>query len=130
MPEPTNKKLYAQVKREAKARFKAWPSAYASGWLVQEYKRRGGKYKGPKPRQTDLDRWFRERWVNVCQRDAKGAYKPCGRPKGGYKNYKRKYPYCRPSVRVSAKTPKTVGELSRKELQARCKRKRSRTRVA
>ena len=27
---------------------KRWPSAYASGWLVKEYKRRGGKYSGEK----------------------------------------------------------------------------------
>jgi hypothetical protein len=44
---PTNKKLYASVKREAKRKYKVWPSAYASGYLVKEYKRRGGKYRKP-----------------------------------------------------------------------------------
>jgi hypothetical protein len=29
---------------EAKKKFKVYPSAYANGWVVQEYKRRGGKY--------------------------------------------------------------------------------------
>jgi len=43
--EPTNKSLYARVKREAKAKYKVWPSAYSSAWLTKEYKRRGGKYK-------------------------------------------------------------------------------------
>ena len=43
--EPTNKALYAKVKADAKKKFKVYPSAYANGWLVQEYKRRGGKYK-------------------------------------------------------------------------------------
>jgi len=42
---PTNKILYNKVKAEAKLKFKVWPSAYGSGWLVKEYKRRGGKYK-------------------------------------------------------------------------------------
>jgi glutaredoxin len=42
---PVDKKLYNDVKKEAKKRFKVWPSAYASGWLVKEYKKRGGKYK-------------------------------------------------------------------------------------
>lgn len=42
---PTNKTLYAKVKSEAKAKFDVYPSAYANGWLVQEYKRRGGSYK-------------------------------------------------------------------------------------
>ena len=41
---PTNKALYARVKAEAKRKFDVWPSAYASGWLTKEYKRRGGKY--------------------------------------------------------------------------------------
>ena len=43
--EPTYKALYARVKAAAKKKFKVYPSAYANGWLVQEYKRRGGKYK-------------------------------------------------------------------------------------
>jgi hypothetical protein len=42
---PSNPKLYASVKAAAKKKFDVYPSAYANGWLVQEYKRRGGKYK-------------------------------------------------------------------------------------
>ena len=42
---PANPALYAKVKAEAKSRFNVWPSAYGSGWLVKEYKRRGGTYK-------------------------------------------------------------------------------------
>ena len=42
---PTNKKLYARVKAEAKRKFKVYPSAYANGWLVKTYKARGGKYR-------------------------------------------------------------------------------------
>ena len=41
---PTNKKLYAQVTREAKKKFDVWPSAYASSWVVKTYKDRGGGY--------------------------------------------------------------------------------------
>lgn len=41
---PKNPALYARVKAEAKKKFKVYPSAYANGWLVQEYKRRGGTY--------------------------------------------------------------------------------------
>jgi len=44
-PKPTNPKLYARVKAEAKRKFKVYPSAYANGWLVREYKKRGGGYK-------------------------------------------------------------------------------------
>ena len=50
-----------------------------------------------------LKRWFKEKWVDVK------TGKPCGRQKGE----KRKgYPACRPSRRVSSKTPKTTKELS------------------
>lgn len=45
---PTDKALYSRVKAEAKRRFKVYPSAYASGWLVREYKKRGGGYRTSK----------------------------------------------------------------------------------
>jgi len=41
---PANKELYARIVSEAKRKFEVYPSAYANGWVVQEYKRRGGKY--------------------------------------------------------------------------------------
>jgi len=44
-PVPTNKRLYSQVKAEAKRKFRVYPSAYANGWLVKTYKARGGKYR-------------------------------------------------------------------------------------
>jgi hypothetical protein len=43
--DPTNKDLYARVVAEAKRKFDVYPSAVANSWVVQEYKRRGGKYK-------------------------------------------------------------------------------------
>ena len=44
-PVPTNKKLYANVKAQAKRKFAVYPSAYANGWLVKTYKAKGGKYR-------------------------------------------------------------------------------------
>ena len=44
-PVPTNKALYARVKAEARRKFKVYPSAYANGWLVRTYKKRGGRYR-------------------------------------------------------------------------------------
>jgi|TARA_B100001057_G_scaffold498519_1_gene605752 hypothetical protein len=41
---PTNPALYARVKAEAKRKFDVYPSAYANGWLVRTYKKRGGGY--------------------------------------------------------------------------------------
>lgn len=43
---PSNQKLYSRVKSEAKAKFgDDYPSAYASSWIVREYKKRGGGYR-------------------------------------------------------------------------------------
>ena len=42
---PTNPSLYARVKAEAKRKFKVYPSAYANGWLVRTYKKRGGRFR-------------------------------------------------------------------------------------
>ena len=39
-----NPSLYKKAKAKAKAKFDVFPSAYASGYMVQEYKRMGGKY--------------------------------------------------------------------------------------
>ena len=54
---------------------------------------------------ADLKRWFREKWIDVR------TGKPCGRSKGE----KRGTPYCRPSKRISSKTPKTSSEMSAAE---------------
>ena len=43
-PRPKNKALYNRVVAEAKQKYKVWPSAYASGWVVKTYKARGGTY--------------------------------------------------------------------------------------
>jgi len=42
---PANPRLYASVVQAAKDKFDVYPSAVANGWVVQEYKRRGGTYK-------------------------------------------------------------------------------------
>ena len=44
-PTPTNPKLYARVKAEAKRKFDVYPSAYANAWLVRTYKKRAGGYR-------------------------------------------------------------------------------------
>ena len=54
---------------------------------------------------AQLKRWFKEKWVDVR------TGKPCGRRKGE----KRGTPYCRPSKRISSKTPKTSSEMSSAE---------------
>ena len=109
---PLNIALYNRIKLMVKRKVKRWPSAYASGQLVRMYKQKGGKYRCSS--FGSLDRWFKERWVDVCKRSSSGKNLPCGR-KG---NEKRRYPYCRPSRKVSSKTPRF--KISRAELKRRC----------
>ena len=67
MAVPVNKSLYSKVKAEAKRRFKVWPSAYGSGWLVTEYKRRGGKYReGSSSRSKKRSYRQYVSWWSIC----------------------------------------------------------------
>ena len=43
-----NKRLFAEIKREAKKKFKVFPSSYATNWIKSEYKKRGGEFKSRK----------------------------------------------------------------------------------
>ena len=61
-----------------------------------------------------LKRWFKEDWKDVS------TGKACGRKKG----VKRGTPYCRPSKRVSSKTPKTASEMSASEKKSRVSQKK------
>lgn len=128
MPEPKDIKLYTKVKKLADEKFSSKSGIYKSSWIVKEYKRRGGKYIGSKPKRSGLKRWFKEEWVDLNRpiRNFKGkviGYKPCGRHSNVDKS---KYPLCRPSKRVSFKTPKTYKEISKSSI---LKAKRDKSKV-
>jgi hypothetical protein len=72
-------------------------------------------------RGGSLSRWFKEKWVNVCKKKGR-KYVKCGK-------VGKKYPYCRPTVRISLKTPKTVRELGKRKLTKMCKHKKNSKRV-
>jgi len=63
---------------------------------------------------ANLKRWFKEEWKDVR------SGKPCGRQKGE----KRGTPYCRPSKRVSSKTPVTASEMSESQKRSRISQKK------
>ena len=119
-PIPRDNILYLKTKNYI---FKKYPkhSAYRSGLLVQEYKRRfsqkyGQKknpYIGKKTKKVGLKRWFSEKWVN--QRGDVG--------------YKYKSDIYRPSVRITRKTPITYRELSRNDIKNARKTKYRKGRV-
>ena len=58
---PAKPALYSRVKAEAKRKFKIFPSAYASAYIVREYKKRGGTYTGKKSKRKGIARWMREK---------------------------------------------------------------------
>ena len=107
MPEPKNKKLYEKVKDEI---YKEYPkhSAYRSGLLVKEYKKRGGEYIGKKNDEKGLGKWFKEKW----------------RSQDGKIGYKSKSDIYRPTVRVNKDTPTTHKELTATQIKkARAEKK-------
>ncbi len=48
---PTNPALWQRAIRAAKNKFDVYPSAYANGWAVQWYNKKGGGWRGPKPKK-------------------------------------------------------------------------------
>ena len=114
--EPKDKKLYNQVKKEADAKFVAPTSAYKSAWIVREYKKRHGTYvenSVAADKDRGLVRWFREKWVDLNR-----PGQPCGRSKApnSSNGTKDKYPLCRPTVKVTNKTPRLAKEIGEKEI--------------
>jgi hypothetical protein len=88
MPIPIDKELYQKAREEADQVYSK-PSAYKSGFIVKKYKELGGRYiddNSPK----ELERWFRENWINIGGKD---------------------YPVYRPTKRISKDTPLTVAEI-------------------
>jgi hypothetical protein len=101
MPHPKNEYLYQQVKKKIMKSYKK-PSAFASGAIVKEYKRLGGKYVMDE-NEPKLKRWFEEKWVNVNPLIQK--------------NKPDAYPLFRPTKKVSSKTPTLLQEVPKKRLE-------------
>ncbi len=95
-----NIKLYEKVKLDADKIYKK-PSAYKSGWIVNEYKKRGGTYSGKKTNQG-LTRWYKEDWKDI----------------GGLG-----YPVFRPTKRINKNTPLLVSEIDSKDLKKKIEKK-------
>lgn len=120
----TDLHLYKKIKKLADKKFQSSTGIYKSAWIVKEYKKHGGKFKTKKQKNSNLNRWFKEKWVDLNHPIKKNGkiigYKSCGR-----KNMSNKiYPLCRPTYRISKKTPKTYKELSKKSIN-RAKRDKS-----
>jgi hypothetical protein len=91
----------------AKATYDVFPSARASQSIAKCRKKSGIVNKSIEG--LNLKRWSAEKWIDTL------TGKPCG--SGGKKEY------CRPTKKVSIKTPKTVKEISNSKLKAKQKEK-------
>lgn len=116
--DPTNKKLYDQVKKEADVKFVAPTSVYKSAWIVREYKKRNGTFANTEPKDSSkgLLRWFREKWVDINR-----PGQACGRKNA--KDNTDKYPLCRPTIKVSKNTPTLAQNIDAKTIKSANKEK-------
>jgi hypothetical protein len=89
--------------KKVKASYDVFPSARASQAIAKCRKASGSVRKSEEG--ASLKRWEKEKW-----QDTKSG-KACG---AGGKNE-----YCRPTTRVSSKTPKTKSEISQSKLAAK-----------
>ena len=89
--------------KKVKASYDVFPSARASQAIAKCRKASGNVKKSEKG--ASLKRWEKEKWTDTRTGKACGA--------GG------KNEYCRPKVRVSSKTPKTISEISKSKLTAK-----------
>ena len=88
---------------KVKAQYDVFPSARASQ-AIAKCRKASGSVKKTKA-GADLKRWGKEKWVDTKSGKACGA--------GGSNEY------CRPSKRVSSKTPVTKSEMSPSKLAAK-----------
>lgn len=98
-----DKNLYRKIKANV---FKNNPinSAYRSMEIVKQYKARGGKVKAD-GKISNLDRWIKEKWINVFDFLKNNKTTKCGDDSVKNKNA------CRPSKRIDKDTPITIKEL-------------------
>lgn len=86
--------------KKVKASYNVFPSARASQAIAKCRKGSGAVRKTEAG--SSLKRWEKEKWTDTR------TGKACG--SGGSNEY------CRPKVRVSSKTPKTISEISKSKL--------------
>jgi len=89
--------------KKVKSQYDVFPSARASQAIAKCRKASGSVRKTSEG--ASLKRWEKEKWTDTRTGKACGA--------GG------KNEYCRPRVRVSSKTPKTISEISKSKLTAK-----------
>ena len=110
---PAHPKLYSHITAIVKGHVNRWPSAYASGRVVREYKAavkalygpRAKPYLGSAKSKAPLTTWFQEQWIDILT----------GRPCGSVKSHLY-YPVCRPkSVALRLTALQIANAVKRKQ---------------
>lgn len=68
--------------------------------------------------QKGLDKWFKERWVDLSRPKPEGGYEDCGRPDAD----EGKYPKCVPAARASRMTREEIASAIRRKRRAESQR--------
>lgn len=112
MEKPKIPKKYLEMAGEKYARHSLYKVAYALKLAKEndpEFKKKYEDYLNKKKKKektpSGLNRWIKEKWISVRPFLEKGEIIQCGDPKDS------KFPACRPSVRISPETPRTIQEI-------------------
>ena len=116
-----------------------YPSAYANGYATsvcmgekpdlkketkadEKYMKRIHRLRRERKSQpSNLQRWYQEEWVNVCEQgDGPGGFAICGSGKGI--DNPEQYPYCRAYYKQPGTKVVTAQELTKKEIRDMCKK--------
>jgi hypothetical protein len=109
---PKIPKKYLDKAGEKYKRHSLYKSAYALNLALKEdpeFKKKYDEYlknkkkKDKKP--SGLNRWIKEKWISVRPFLESGEVIKCGDPKD------RRFPACRPTIRISEDTPRTLSEI-------------------
>ena len=100
-----NPALYKRARKIADESYGKKTSAYKNMFLVKKYKELGGSYSGEKT-DKGVNRWNKEKWIQVTPFLESGKKIACGFGEGGKG--------CRPSKRIDKQTPTTIQELVKK----------------
>ena len=60
-----------------------------------------------------LNKWFKEKWVDISKPKKGGGYAPCGRKSA--RNSKRKYPKCVPAAKAARMTKAQIRSAVRRK---------------
>ena len=119
--------LWLEAREQVKSELKSvWPSAYASGMVVQRYKDlyrevygNDKAFTGRKTR-SGLTKWFGEKWVDLSKPiyngdDELAGFEPCGRKRASHQLDSGDYPKCRPlAVALSMSEEQRESAIRRK----------------